>query len=297
MIARLIILAIVCCAASASFAAEEQNLSISEIRASRRMKRESGGLSGGLGISQSMGVTAREGTSHSLRAELEYGFARTWSVEVQGSYRRPYAEPDPSYNGFGDVSFGLKNSGLYRDEDAGFGLSGHLGYVIPLSRRSKRSTLEDAYEVGLRARQRLGGGVSLGLSSEVGRYFFEYETSDSAGTRYNKPYSWNNGVNLSTRFLEACEASVGASMKTSLDYADSVSRSYQVRASVSWAALDNTSVSGGVRTTKSERTGRRDDGDEAEESASGSEGGEGPSGANLFDADSTSFNVGLSYRF
>ena len=249
---------------------------------SRRDRREDRrGFSGSVGITQTMGIEASAGTTTNLRGGLKYGFYKTYFTGIGLSYKRPYGEDDPNYNGWGDVSFSIGDRELYANRESKFNLSGELTYIMPISSRSQKSTLENAFQAGLSARKGFGRWFSTRVSSEVGRYFHEYDT---VGSRTNAPYSWDNSLSFSVNFTESLSTSLGGSIKTSIDYEDEVRNSskYNAGLSLEWDMIESLSLSAAVKSTKS-ASGGGDDDDEGS--------------ANLFDAATTSFSFGASYKF
>lgn len=262
--------------ALSSIVTPSSSFALSEIRTRlvpvKRADRENT-VSGSLGLTESMGITADEGSTAGVKGNLDFKLYKSISVGVEGSYKRPYGEEDPNYDGWGDVTFYLVDRELYKRKDLDFNISAQVGYVIPVSARSRKATLEDGYMLGTKIKKGFDG-FNVVFSTEVSRYFFEYDTSDAAGLNFNSPYGIENGLSLSVPFKETWKAGLSSSVRTIFDYSGVTYGSYQVGTSLSWEFIKNLTASAGLRSTRSDR-----------------------SKASLFDAETTSAQFGLSLKF
>lgn len=253
-------------------------------------------FSGSATLMETMGITAAMGSSTSVRTRMAYAFDRPFAFGFEGSYRQPFGDVRSDYNGLGDATFFIEDRDLYSNHDASFHLSAELGYVVPYSDQSARSSLGGGAEGTLIARQYFGRWV-LSAATTLGRYFFDYDTGESNGNRpatYNAPYAVKNSLALSAPLAKAFKWVVAGSVRTSLDYSNSTGNIYGVSTGSVWNFDRDFAISAGVRSTQNALP-KVSDGSQ-DTSSSSSDGGDTANG-NLFDASTTSFYTSLNVRF
>lgn len=246
---------------------------------------EASGLSGSLVVTEDLPIEAK-GNWTRLEAYLNYNFYKSYTLGFGGTYSKPYGEPDPYYDGFGDLGISISDSKLVDLEDRGFTIAGSLGYVVPLSRASREATLQDGFKVGLTTTQKFGDKFSLIYGTTIARYFHQVD-ADPTGATYNKPYDWSNELTAVYKITDKVTWAATGGVYTSLSYtapkdenAEFASDDYNrenkflVATGVSWKWLDNLTLRANVRSLRSEYSKRA-----------------------LFDAATTMFRVGATLSF
>lgn len=239
----------------------------------KKMK-PSASVSGAVGISTSRPVHNQGNGMSTMRADLGVDWNDRYSLSAKAVYRRPHTEHDPNYDGFGDVGIYLSDEAIYKNTSSALTLSGSLGYELPVSKGSKSDSMEQGVSAGLSLKKDFPV-LSIVLGTEVGRYFYTYDTTESDS--YNTPYVWANSIALIKGFGKSVITSLSGVVLSTQDYGEGVYNSYKIEAGAAWSFMKSMSLSAVAATAQSN-----------------SEQGRGPQ---LFHAKSSVVSIGLKYRF